>query len=450
VHYNLTCKALKKAILLILFLTASICVEAQHYDVKLFDGRIKQSAKQAGDRAQEYRRIQKEYTKYTKQRKKQYHSMKDSLGHVDSLKNVVSTDSIKRLLKAREEHFVYTDSLYSLRQISTWDKSELQAKNQSISKAREKLEGREYMSRYEGLKSQISSHRKTLRVYRDSLSAIDSLDRDEINFRVKQRKEELSREYEGKLEAISREVVNDKAPELPGGFRNKELEKFQKAHANLKGSLDKGGLASLSRAQSIDHFKEKHEILKRATGEVAELKKKFSEVTDSRDLSSAIRNSSLKGDPIKKRMVYGGTFQLHVDNEMKIDLNPELGYKLSKRLEIGFGGTYRLMVRTSDLPQGFANPTAIGLRGFVEHKLIKHFYVHGEYESLTSSMYKNGERGEGVWHNSLFAGIERRFVMNGKFQGQVLVLYNFNGHENPLYSSPWVFRVGFNVSENNR
>lgn len=440
---------LKQTVSLILFLGTVFCCQAQHYDIKLFDRRLGNTQNKVNETIREYNRIQKEYRQYIKGRKQAYREIMDSVNSssLEDLDYRFSKDSLRQIVQSQQEYFVYTDSLYSLMEIAGWDKPQSETKERSVSLIKGKLQDNAYFIRYLGLKSEISSHGSTIKIYRDSLKSIDTLERDEIRFLVYRKKKELSGKYEGRLESITRDFVTERVPSLPGGFQNKELADFQQANGYLKNSMDKEGLTKLSRAQALDHFNDKHKILKTATNEVAELKKKFSEVIDSNDLSSAKKINSLKGNPIRKRMVYGGTFQLHVNGETKIDLNPELGYKLSKRLEMGFGGTYRLRVRTGDLPQAIDKPMVMGFRGYIEHKLIKHFYVHGEYESLKSSRHKNGEDREGVWHNSLLAGIERRFVMSGKFQGQAQVLYNFNSRNNPLYSSPWVFRVGFNLSE---
>jgi len=396
----------------------------------------------------EYKRIRKEYRQYLKQRKRQYKQVKDSVRSLDSLEFLIPKDSLKQLIKSQEEYFVYSDSLYSLKEMASWDRAKKEAKNRSISLAKEKLDGSQYLSRYQNLKKQISSYRKTIKAYKDSLKSIDSLDRDKIRFLVAQKKKELSKEYEGKVESITRDIVNEKAPKLPEGFQNDELTQFQKANSYLKGGMDKDGMVKLSRAQSKDHFKDKQEVLEKAKQEVAKLKKKYSEVSDLHDLSTAKKITSLKEKPLKDRLVFGGTFQLHVDGNTKVDLNPEVSYRLNKKFDAGIGGTYRLTVATRNLPQAIEDPKVMGYRGFLEHKLIKNFYVHGEYEGLKSSIQQNSDRPGKDWYYSFLAGIERRFNLKGKFQGQAQVLYNFNSRNNPLYSSPWVFRVGFSVVEN--
>ncbi len=418
----------------------------QKLDTKVYDGRILKTKDQVKTRTEDYRRIQKEYDNYLKERHRRYKALQDSLCTADSLSLQLPPDSINKLSKLQEEYFVYTDSIYSLTDLSNLGDSKKTMLNESVGVVKEKLSGNRFSSRFGRLKHEISNHRQVLRQYRDSLRSIDSLDKAELDYLVQRRKQELSKEYEGELKSITGSIVNEKLPDLPDGFQNEELAQFQKAHGYLAQGLEKPQLANLSKAQSIDHFRDKQEVLDKARIQVAKLKKTYSEVSDIHDLSTAKKISSLAEKSFPERLVYGGTFQLHVDGNTKVDLNPEVSYRINRTFEAGFGGTYRLTVATKKLPQSIDDPMVMGVRGFAKHKLIKSFYVHGEYEGLKGSTRKLGDLTGKEWHYSFLAGIERRFNLKGKMQGQGLVLYNFNTRGNPLYSSPWVFRVGFRVS----
>lgn len=443
---------LKQNVSLVLFLCTILCCQAQNYDTKLFDKRLASTKNNAVEIIRDYNRIQKEYRQYIKDRRQEYRQIRDSvnLDFIHELDHEISKDSLKQLVQAQQEYFVYTDSLYNLREIAGWDLTQLETRKGSVSHVKSGVHSHEYFMRYLGLKREISSYRSTLKIYKDSLRSIDTLERDEIRFLVVRRKQELAEKYEHDLEGITRDFVNDEIPTLHDGFQSKELLDFQQANRYLKDGADKGGISGLSRAQAIDHFKEKQIILKAATDEVAELKEKFSEVTDLNDLSSAKKNNSLKGKPAKNRIVYGSTFQIHIVGKTKIDLSPELGYRLNSRSEVGIGGTYRLFGNIDDPSLTINKPVVMGYRGYFERKLINNLYVHGEFESLKSMRHKTGEEREVLWYNSFLAGLERRFDMSGRLQGQAQVLYNFNSRNNPLYGSPWVFRVGFSFSENNK
>ena len=436
---------------ILMFFTVSAS-HAQRYDVKLFDGRIKRNKELVDERMHEYKGIQKEYQAYIKERKKQYRTAVDALKNkeenssgLDSLKTVLSTDSIKQLLKLQEDYFVYTDSLFKLEDMALWENAKKSAKAQSIDEIKQKMEGEETLGKYGLLKKQVDSYKKTLKIYRDSLQSIDSLDREEIRFMVEQKKKELAMEYEEDLESIVKEMVNEKEPQLPGEFKNKQLDEFKNANSYLADGNGKDGAVQLATAQAGNLFEDKPEVLEKAMAEVAKLKKIYSEVPDANDLSTATKAKSLEGRQLKDRLVFGGSFQLYMDGDTNIDLNPELSYRVNKKFELGAGGTYQLTVASKELPNAVARPHVLGVRAFAKHQLLKQFYVHGEYEGLRSSMQQHDGQTKRDWYFSVLAGLERRFRLKGKAYGSALLLYNFSSKENPLYGSPWVFRVGFGV-----
>lgn len=436
---------MKNLAFFIVFLLPLISGFAQKTDIKVYDGRILKTQDQVKQKAQEYRRIQKEYHNLLKDRHREYKALKDSLQSADSLDFKLPIDSLKKLSKLQEEYFVYADSIYSLEDLSNLGGTKKLVLDQSVDLIKQKLSGNRYLSQLDRLKNEIGGYRQALRQYRDSLDINDSLDKEEISYMVERRKQELSKEYEGKLESFTSNLINEKSPDLPGGFQSEKLAQFQKAHGYLSKGLEKDAVVKLSKSQSIDHFKNKQEVLEKAKSEVTKLRKKYSEVGDLYDLSTAKKIRSLKEKSFSKRLTYGGIFQLHVDGNTKVDLSPELGYRINRKFEAGIGGTYRLMVATKNIPQAIDDPKVMGLRGFVEHKLVNNFYVHGEYEGLKSSIPQTGDLPTKEWYYSFLAGLERRFNMKGKTHVQAQVLYNFSSKENPFYNSPWVFRVGFNV-----
>lgn len=432
---------MKNFLSITLLLVATHWSVAQSFDVKLFNGKTRQTRERLQQNIKEYKRVKKENLRYLRERKKRYKAMKDSLNAFQANSPELSNDSLKYMRQLQRRYFIYTDSLYTLDDIGSWDSLQAATKKEALTITQEQLEGNEYFGRYRQLQSQIGSYRKEIRNYRDSLRAIDSLGREDIKYLMAQKRKELSAEYETGLESVTKEIVNQQAPDLPGGFQNEQLDQFKSANAHLKNRPDK---SLLSKAQSVDYFKGKEEVLKAAMDDVAELKEKYSKVIDSNDLSTATKVNSLKDEPLANRLVFGGTFQLHVDQNTSLDINPEISYRVNKQLDIGLGGTYRLNVETKDLANTIQEKQVVGSRGFVEHLLFRSFYFHGEVEALKGSFQDTTEEFR-QWNYSLLAGIERRFTLRGNVEGQVSVLYNFLYADHPLYRSPWSFRFGFNV-----
>ena len=418
---------------------------SQDFDLKIFDKRVHKTKTEVKEKTQEYHRIQKDYKKYIKVRNKEYRIVKDSLMSTDSFNPAIPKDSLNKLVKDQKEYFIYTDSVYSLEDLYNQVDEKAQLLNRSVDTIKIKLSGNRHLSQFEKLKKEIIGYKQTLRIYKDSLSNLDSLDKEDLNYMVEQRKKELSKEYEGKLESSTREIVNEKAPDLPNNFQSEELAKFQEANSYLKEGLNQQAVTKLAKSQSIDHFKHKQEVLEKAKSGSTILKKTYNEVNDFYDLSTAKKSNSLQQRPFSQRLVFGGTFQLHMDENTKVDLNPELSYRINQKFDAGVGGTYRLKVASKDISQAVDDPDVMGLRGFLEHKLIKNFYVHTEYEGLKNRSFQEGDRPDKEWYFSFLAGLERRFKLKGKPEAQTQILYNFNSRQNPLNSSRWVFRLGFNV-----
>jgi len=432
----------KTALFLFLFFAYQSSV-AQNFDIKLFNGNTKRTKERLQGNIKEYKRIKKENLDYIKERKKRYKAMKDSLNSFEANNSTLSKDSLKLLRKQQMKHFIYTDSLYSMEDIGSWDSLQTASKEKALNVTQEKLEGNEYYDRYKLLETQIGSYKKEIKTYRDSLKSIDGLDKDQRRLMINQKRQELSKKYETDMESVTKDIVNQKVPNLPGGFQNEKLDSFKEANEHLMNPPDKEKL--LSKAQSTDYFKGKTEVLKAAMDEVSSLKEKYSKVIDSNDLSTAVKINSLEEKPMVERFIFGGTFQIHIDDNTSLDLNPEIGYRINKQFDIGLGGTYRLNVATEDFFNSIQEKQVIGYRGFVEHLLMKSFWFHGELEALKGTFQNNTEEFK-EWNYSLLVGLERRFTLSGNVSGQVSILYNFMYANHPLYRSPWSFRFGFNVN----
>lgn len=417
---------------------------AQNYDIKVFDGKLIRTKNQIDNRYREVKRIRKEFRKDLKERKKSYKLLKDSLFTDENFSEQIPKDSLKDLLNSQEALFIYTDTLHSIEEMKNWGPLKMEAKNHSIKLVEKRLGLKTYLKEYKELEEGIGSYRKELNTYKDSLKSIDSLDKEEIRFLVSEKGKELASTYEKSMEEATSKIVNERFSELPRDFQNDELSQFKNNYGYLKEGFSNPGGLKLANTQSINHFSDKTEVLEKAKESSEVLKKAYSQVNDLDDLSTATKVNSLNKSSFFDRLIFGGTFQLHLDNNTRIDLNPEISYGISKKFEVGFGGTYRLNISTKRLPQSLPNPQVMGGRLFFENQIYKNFFFHGEFEGLQSNIGLADDSINSDWYSSWMTGIERRFNLKGKLQGQVQILYNFSSVSNPLYPNPWVFRVGIN------
>ncbi len=196
-------------------------------------------------------------------------------------------------------------------------------------------------------------------------------------------------------------------------------------------------------ASAKDHFAEHGEVLQDAQQQLGKLKKKYSEVNgDTRQ-----KRSSLQGTPLGKRLVYGGTMQLQRTPSLSIDLAPQLAYQFNKRISSGVGLVYRLAPEggLKQLRQQLTSNNAVyGGRLYGEYEVVRSLLLHGEYERLSQRVATTGENlTDRQWQSSLLAGVGKTYQIAGKWQGSVLVLYNFRHQQQTIHSRPWVVRFGF-------
>ena len=112
---------------------------------------------------------------------------------------------------------------------------------------------------------------------------------------------------------------------------------------------------------------------------MAALKQKHSNMPNSNDLSSAVKRTSLKAEPIWKRLVIGGNFNIGRTNPLLLDLSPVLGYKVNKLFDIGITGTFRKKIKSSNAVNVKDNE-AFGFGVFANHAIYRNFfgYIEGE------------------------------------------------------------------------
>ena len=196
-------------------------------------------------------------------------------------------------------------------------------------------------------------------------------------------------------------------------------------------------------ASAKDHFAEHGEVLQDAQQQLGKLKKKYSMVQG----DTQQKRSSLQGTPLGKRLVYGGSMQLQRTPSLSIDLAPQLAYQFNKRISSGVGVVYRLAPEGGfkKFKQQLTGNSAIyGGRLYGEYEVLRSLLLHAEYEQLSQRIATTGEDFTGRrWQTSLLAGVGKTYQIAGKWQGSVLLLYNFRHRQQDIYTRPWVVRFGF-------
>ena len=180
---------------------------------------------------------------------------------------------------------------------------------------------------------------------------------------------------------------------------------------------------------------------------MGKLKKIYSKVENSNDLSTAVKRSSLKGKQFKERLFIGVNFQVINLDPFSLDFSPSLGYMFNKKFIIGIGGAYRHTFGEYEPNQTSIPKNQYALNAFAQHDVIKGFFAFVTYEQSNRELPDlNSDETNSAWIPGFMAGAGKTINVHPKINTRIMLLYNFL-HEpgQSPYKSPWIFRAGFQL-----
>ncbi|UII26603.1 hypothetical protein LVD15_25455 [Fulvivirga maritima] len=221
-----------------------------------------------------------------------------------------------------------------------------------------------------------------------------------------------------------------------------QLEKTQEQmrQADAKQAM-KAKMTSQAREFITQHADKIQEVQSKMNG----LKKKYSYVPNSNDLSTAKKRNSLEDKTFWERISLGGNFNVSKTNPVTVDLSPVIAYKLNKVSEIGITGSYRTEFGADKSGLSGLDDETYGFGVFGNHTVFNNFMVQLEGECLRTTT-GSAEQNERSWKQTLLLGIGRRFKVTKWLEMQTLVMFNVlhNPPKSP-YPSPVVFKTGFRI-----
>ena len=310
---------------------------------------------------------------------------------------------------------------------------------------------------YKELKKELSPYINSPYLKGYTLKDLDSLSVDSLksiaietfNNLDKTLEKELSKQAE--IKEFRMEMTKMKEfQNLPENYKKKFGKYSDKEYLKSEG-------VSKAVKEASKYLAEHQDKLTAAQSKLTKLKKKYSSVPNSNDLSTATKRNSLKGKPFKERMVIGGNVQLVSSDPLIIDISPVVGYKIDKQFRIAIGATYRARLteypqNSTIAPRGAKDELTYGYRAFGEYSFWKGFYVHAEYERMSrefeikTTSQTPTDQYERKWVEAALLGIGKSYSINNKVKGSISLLYNFiYNTKEQVYPNPWVFRVGFEL-----
>lgn len=199
-------------------------------------------------------------------------------------------------------------------------------------------------------------------------------------------------------------------------------------------------------AQASHHLAGFEKERQAAREQVAQLRKRYSKVLNSDEVDAAVRKYSLKEEPLKRRLVWGGAVQVLSTEPVVIDASPNLAYRWNKLLRTGIGLHYRRNFGQEELSN--AADALWGYKAFVAHDVWAGFFGLAEIEQLYSRVPAATADAQASWQPTLTlpVGLGRRFRIHRKVLGTMMLTYNLLYDPNDeVYPSAVNFKFGFEL-----
>lgn len=253
-------------------------------------------------------------------------------------------------------------------------------------------------------------------------------------------------EATGSMESLGKTLEN-KAGEQIKGLPDQKLPEVP----GLEGGVPKTGdeakeqLAQLAKKEAVNHFAGKEAVLTNAMEKMSKYKQKYSSVSSLSEIKDEKHHNELKGKPLLERLVPALTLQFQSWQDVMLDINPSVGYKITSHLTAGIGWNQRVAF---NIPQSQFNAEAkvYGIRTYGEYTFKKGFGFRLDVETMnTPSKQKDPAidpppTRDWVW--GALVGVKQKYPIYKKLKGNAQLMYNIFDKD---HRSPYLDRVNFRI-----
>ncbi|WP_217607283.1 hypothetical protein [Chitinophaga sp. GbtcB8] len=178
-----------------------------------------------------------------------------------------------------------------------------------------------------------------------------------------------------------------------------------------------------------------------------ELKKKFPDLDNAADMPN-FKPNEMKTKSFLQRLEFGGNMQFARSTQFyptTSDIAGQVAYKFHKNGTAGMGAAYKLGMGT-----GFDNirfsHQGVGLRSFLDWKLKGSIFVNGGFEENYIASFQNSAQLYNIdnWQGSALVGISKKYKINSKLKGNIILLYDFLYNQHIPRTDPVKLRLGYN------
>ncbi|WPQ61684.1 hypothetical protein SIO70_25310 [Chitinophaga sancti] len=185
-----------------------------------------------------------------------------------------------------------------------------------------------------------------------------------------------------------------------------------------------------------------------AKSQLNELKDKYSNLDNAGDMPD-FKPNPMKTKSFLQRLEFGGNLQFQKNTSYyptTTDIAGQVGYKFHKNGSAGVGLSYKLGMGTGWNHIAFTHQ-GVGLRSYMDWKLKGTFYLNGGFEENYVSTFTNVSELMNVnsWQRSALLGISKKYKINAKLKGNLMLLYDFLASRNFPATSSIKVRFGYTM-----
>jgi hypothetical protein len=179
-----------------------------------------------------------------------------------------------------------------------------------------------------------------------------------------------------------------------------------------------------------------------------ELKSKFPQLDNAGEMPE-FKPKGMKTKTLWQRLKPGGNLQFQKSSRYFptiADIAVQLAYKFHENGSLGAGISYKLGIGSGWNNVAFSH-RGIGFRSFIDWKLKSSFYVNGGYEAGSNSSFKNIQelRNWNGWQYSALLGLSKKYRVNAKLKGNLIVFYDFLAPRQLPKSNNIKVRLGYTL-----
>jgi hypothetical protein len=256
---------------------------------------------------------------------------------------------------------------------------------------------------------------------------------------VKQEVTAFQAEPSAAIEKKAEGLLEDKLPEA------KELELPAKDPAKeLQQVYEKEVKQDVISALPKEKVEKLQQRITSAQQVISKYKSRYETISSIKDLPE-LKINSLKGHPLKERLLPALFMQIVRQRQLSLDISPYLGYALNKQMLIGAGAMYRISFQPAS-KRVYMNAFAYGPKLFWAYKPYKEFWLRLEGEWLqvntTHELYKAQHVPVAIKPQMLL-GLGKAFQVHKKLKGELQCLYAPFKQTTVFYPTKIQVRLGF-------